>query len=190
MPELHTRPLDADSWPFAELVEANNGVWGACWCMGFHPEGFGDSAEANRIAKHERVCAGTAQAALVFEDDRCLGWCQYGLPDHLTRIKSKKPYDAGADPNDPADWRITCFYVGKGLRKRGVAGAALAGALDQIAAAGGGVVESYPEDITGATTSAAFLHNGTLALFERHGVEPMRKIVKRRWVVRRTVDPT
>jgi len=26
------------TWPdFAALVEANNGVWGGCWCMGFHP---------------------------------------------------------------------------------------------------------------------------------------------------------
>ncbi len=35
-----TRPLTADTWgDFANLVEANNGVWGGCWCVGFHPEG-------------------------------------------------------------------------------------------------------------------------------------------------------
>ena len=33
-----TALLDADTWSdFARLVEANNGVWGGCWCMGFHP---------------------------------------------------------------------------------------------------------------------------------------------------------
>ena len=42
MPGYTTRPLDAESWPdFAELVEAHNGVWGGCWCMGFHPKGPG-----------------------------------------------------------------------------------------------------------------------------------------------------
>jgi hypothetical protein len=31
------RPLDVGTWPaFARLVEANNGVWGGCWCAGFH----------------------------------------------------------------------------------------------------------------------------------------------------------
>ena len=36
-----TRPLTPDTWAdFAELVEANNGVWGGCWCIGFHPEGI------------------------------------------------------------------------------------------------------------------------------------------------------
>jgi len=33
------RPLGASTWDaFAELVERNNGVFGGCWCMGFHPE--------------------------------------------------------------------------------------------------------------------------------------------------------
>ena len=35
-----TRPLSPDTWgDFAGLVEANNGVWGGCWCIGFRPEG-------------------------------------------------------------------------------------------------------------------------------------------------------
>ena len=33
--ELVVRPLAPDTWDaFAQLVEANNGVWGGCWCMG------------------------------------------------------------------------------------------------------------------------------------------------------------
>jgi hypothetical protein len=36
-----TRLLSPDTWDdFARLVEANNGVWGGCWCMGFHREGL------------------------------------------------------------------------------------------------------------------------------------------------------
>ena len=54
-PGYSTRPLDADTWSdFARLVEANNGVWGGCWCMGFHPEGVGDTTrEMNRKRKAE-----------------------------------------------------------------------------------------------------------------------------------------
>ena len=34
--------LTPETWDdFAALVEASNGVWGGCWCMGFHPEGVG-----------------------------------------------------------------------------------------------------------------------------------------------------
>jgi|GEM_PF-6067240 len=32
------KPLNEATWPaFAALVEANNGIFGGCWCIGFHP---------------------------------------------------------------------------------------------------------------------------------------------------------
>jgi hypothetical protein len=41
-PTYSVRPLDESTWPaFAALVERNNGIFGGCWCMGFHPEGVG-----------------------------------------------------------------------------------------------------------------------------------------------------
>ena len=45
------RALGAATWPdFARLVERHNGVWGGCWCMGFHAEGVG-RAVSTRVAK-------------------------------------------------------------------------------------------------------------------------------------------
>jgi hypothetical protein len=80
------RALDESTWPaFAELVERNGGVFGGCWCMGFHPEGVGKQSTAalNRERKLNRVRAGTTHAALVFDGDECVGWCQFGVPDEL-----------------------------------------------------------------------------------------------------------
>ena len=85
------------------------------------------------------------------------------------------------------DWRITCFFVANKQRRRGVADAALHGALAEIERLGGGTVESYPEDAAGRKVSGSFLHNCTLQMFERHGFERDRQIGKHRWVVRRTV---
>ena len=46
MTTYETRLLTAETWDdFAALVEANNGVWGGCWCMGFHPEGLAGTPE-------------------------------------------------------------------------------------------------------------------------------------------------
>ena len=36
-----------------------------------------------------RVRAGTAHAALVFDGDDCVGWCQFGAPDEVPRIKNR-----------------------------------------------------------------------------------------------------
>ena len=41
-PTYTVEALDESTWvAFAALVERNNGVFGGCWCMGFHSEGVG-----------------------------------------------------------------------------------------------------------------------------------------------------
>lgn len=188
MTTLVTKPLDTSTWPdFAQLVEANNGVWGGCWCMGFHAkgEGWGKSADLNRQEKECLVRDGKAHAALVFDGERCVGWCQFGPTAELPRIKNRRAYLAkgAALP----DWRITCFFTGKGHRGKGVASVGLAGALQEIARAGGGIVEGYPDDTACGRVSGAFLFNGALPMFERLGFTRSRLIGKSKWVVSRTV---
>jgi len=188
MKKYETKPLNSTTWPeFAQLVEANNGVWGGCWCMWYHgkdatPE---DTAEAKRKAKECLVREGRAHASLVYESGTCVGWCQFGSPDELPRIHNKRAYLA-TDPVLPK-WRITCFFVGKGHRGEGVATAALKGAIEQIKQLGGGRIEGYPEETEGRKASPAFLFNGALTTFEKQGFKPSRKIGKHKWVVTRTV---
>jgi GNAT superfamily N-acetyltransferase len=114
-----------------------------------------------------------------------MGWCQFGPPDELPRIKSRAAYEKGRAAL-PA-WRIGCCYVGKGHRRQGVAAAALAGALDLIAALGGGTVEGYPE--AADSVPAGFLYNGALSTYEQLGFNRTRKIGKHRWVVTTAVKP-
>jgi hypothetical protein len=186
--DFATKPLDAGTWAdFARLIEDHHGVWDGCWCLGFHAEGAPHvhTPEQRRALKEVRVREGRAHAALVYHGVQCVGWCQFGPTDELPRIKHQKAYREGLQ--QLPDWRITCFFVGRTQRHRGVAEAALVGALDEIARLGGGIVESYPEDTVGRKVSGSFLHNATVAMFERHGFERDRQIGKHRWVVSRLV---
>jgi len=90
------------------------------------------------------------------DGDQCLGWCQFGPTEELPEIKSRRRYDK--DLTSLPDWRITCFFTVKGLRRRGVADAALGGALAEIGRHGGGTVEGYPEETDDRTLSGSFLH--------------------------------
>lgn len=188
MPRFTTQALSAATWTdFAALAAAHNGVWGGCWCMGFHLKGpgWGVSPDRNRDDKQALVVQGRARAALVYDGADCVGWCQFGTPDEVPRIKNAKAYLA-TNPDLP-DWRITCFFVGKGYRGKGVAAAGLAGAVALIAGLGGGRVEGYPEDTAARSVSGSFLYNGTLAMFHRAGFVPERLIGKHKWVVGRQV---
>lgn len=63
-PTYTVRPLDASSWDaFAELVERNNGIFGGCWCVGFHPQSQW-KGRVHRDAKEHLVRTGGAHAAL------------------------------------------------------------------------------------------------------------------------------
>jgi len=190
-PAYTTRPLDADTWDdFARLVEANNGVWGGCWCMGFHPEGVGKgtTADQNREAKREHVRRGTVHQILVYDGDLCVGWCQYGAPAELPNIKNPKAYEK--ELAELPDWRIGCIFTDKSRRGEGVARAAVAGALDAIKRAGGGLVEAYPEQLEERPPQrGAYLHTGPEDLYAQFGFERDRRIAKWRWVMRRRVAP-
>jgi GNAT superfamily N-acetyltransferase len=180
------RSLDWSTWPdFARLVEANNGVWGGCWCMWYHRKDGGETPEQKRAAKERLVGEGRAHAALVFDGDDCVGWCQFGSPQELPCLHNERAYLA-ANAGLP-DWRITCFFSGKGYRGKGVADAALKGAVEQIRQLGGGRIEGYPELTDGRKAAPAFLFNGSLSMFERLGFARSRPIGKHKWVVTRTI---
>ncbi|MCB1824752.1 MAG: GNAT family N-acetyltransferase [Candidatus Competibacteraceae bacterium] len=179
------RTLSPVTWDdFASLVERHNGVWGGCWCLEFHEDGRARGLDR----KDKKLChvqRGTAHAALVYKENRCVGWCQFGTPAELPRIKHRKEYENGIDALP--DWRVTCFFTDKEFRGRGVSNAALKGALTQIEGLGGGLVESYPEAVAGRKVSASFLYNGSLSLFEHHGFERVRRLGKNHWVVAKHV---
>ena len=185
------RPLKTDTWDdFARLAEKHNGICGGCWCIWFHPRCVEKEpgAAGNRAYKERLVRDGRAHAALVFDGGAAVAWCEYGSPDELPNIYHKKEYTAGltALPN----YHITCFFVDRDYRRRGVAAAALHGALDLIARSGGGVVEAYPHDTHGRNTSSSFLYNGTRSLFEKAGFTYERPKGTKNCVMRKIIAPS
>lgn len=189
MTEYRIEALTPETWDaYARLLERNNGVFGGCWCTWFHTMSWEKKHDwdGNRELKHRLVCEDRAHAALVFDGDDVVAWCQFGSPQELPNIRHRKQYEAESDL-DP-DYRVTCLFVDKSHRRRKVSDVALSGAVDLIAGAGGGVVEGYPHDKQGKRE--AVLYSGTRALFERHGFAYVRPKGTTNCVMRREVAAT
>lgn len=187
---LTVRPLTPETWDaFADLAERHNGVWGGCWCTFFHTfeAEKTHTVEGNRALKEQLVREDKAHAALVFDGEVAVGWCEYGPPAELPNINHRKEYEALLV--DPPDYRVTCFFVDKRYRRQGVSAIALRGALELIAEAGGGLVETYPQDTAGKKITASFLYNGTRSLFEQAGFTYVRPKGKNHCVMTKTVKP-
>ena len=167
--EFSIQALTMNTWPnFEELVQKHKGFWGGCWCTYFHqkPPEYKKSPEANKGLKERLVKEGKTHAALVFHQKTCVAWCQFGSPQELPNIYHKKEV---LSKMTLPDWRITCFFVDKEYRKKGLAVFALGGAVALIKEQGGGVIESYPQETGGKKVSSSFLYNGTKEIFEKVG---------------------
>jgi GNAT superfamily N-acetyltransferase len=191
MTEYTIKPLDSETWDaYARLLDKHKGAgFGAgCWCTWFHPPTeAGSEPETGRARKERLVREGKAHAALVFDDDVAVAWCQFGSPAELPGIHHKREYEAGLV--SLPDYRLTCIFVDRNHRHEGLARVALEGALDLIARAGGGVVEGYPHDTAGKKMSSTFLYNGTRSMYEKAGFEYERPKGKNNCVMRKIVVP-
>ena len=186
---MRVRPLDETTWPdFAGLVERHNGVWGGCWCMGFHAEGVGrtKTAAQNRSEKEGRVREGRAHAALVYDGATCVGWCQFGPTDELPRIKHQRAYLDGLErASGLADHVL--LRRPQAPAQRGRLGRARTALWARSRGSGAARWRAIPRTSKAGRSPASFLHNGTVSMFERHGFERTRRLGKHHWVVTRVV---
>jgi GNAT superfamily N-acetyltransferase len=194
MSEYEIRALTSQTWDaFADLCASHNGGgMGDCWCCWFHNATVAERRACGggdwRGYKERLVREGRAHAALVFDGEAAVGWCEYGTPEELPGIFHRKEVESAGTPLP--DYRLTCFFVARRYRRKGVATAALDGALQLIAEAGGGVAESYPQDTAGNKVAASFLYNATRGMFERAGFTYERPKGKNHCVMRKVIEPS
>jgi len=177
---FHSKELSPDTWQdFARLFEKHGGVWGGCYCMYYHTtQGWSRrTARQNEEEKELLVQAGKSHGILVYDDDteQPVGWCQFGPREELPRIERKRGYKAAGEDSL---WRVTCFFIDKEHRKRGVAREALRAALEVMRREGAKNVEAYPLETIRERYSSSFLWAGTKHLFFQFGFRQTRKLGK------------
>ncbi|WP_214327114.1 GNAT family N-acetyltransferase [Nonomuraea sediminis] len=185
MTELDIRP--ATSWPDVEAVFGPQGAHGGCWCLWFRATGA-HFRELKGEGARDRLRAlvdapGPAPGVLAFLDGAPVGWCAVApREDHLRLAKSPamKPLDAA----EPGVWAVTCFYVTRSGRGKGIPVALLSGAVDYAASCGARAVEGYPID-TDRKLMAAELYHGWRALFDAAGFREVARRTPTRPVMRR-----
>ena len=184
--DFRIKQLGARTWPdFVRVMEKHDGVWGGCWCVAFHltTRDLKRLATPPREFKESLVRANRAHAALVYDGPDVVGWCQFGTPAEL-------PGRMGGFARlalDEPDWRLTCFFVDRDRRREGIADTALAGALQLIAAKGGGTVDGYPIATRGKPYSSSFLWGGTEPMFLAAGFSQVGALGTSKLVMRKVV---
>jgi len=179
--KLRIKSLTPKVWPAFEGLFGKKGACNGCWCMNWRigREYCRRSPEANKADFKEIVKRGPAPGLLAFEGDLAVGWCQLtprsALPwlDRQWRLKRV---------DDLPVWSISCFYIRKCYRRKGVTSALIKGALKAAKDAGAPALEAYPLDakLTGSSSWTGFA-----STFERLGFKTVARHSPPRPIMRR-----
>jgi len=170
---------------------------GSCWCMYYQrPKpvlrgGAVDKHRAvNRRDKAKLVREGRSHAVLVYEAETPIGWCQYGPREELPRIDAGRNYrEVGPPAHGAKLWRITCFFVDRAHRGKGVAKFALRAALESIKREGGGIVEAYPVVSKKMAAVPEWRWFGTPGMFQKEDFRRIARLGTSGVLMRKTVSP-
>lgn len=177
------------SWEALETVFGTRGDPSGCWCQWFKlPRKDWDETgpDGKTDMLHSQVDAGSP-GVLAFLGEEPVGWAAvepYSAYPSLRRSPISKRL--AGDPDEP--WAVTCFVVRLDFRRRGIARALLAGAVEHARERGAQLIEGYPVDPdVRPSLSNAERYHGTVSLFESAGFEVVRRPSATRAVMRRTV---
>jgi GNAT superfamily N-acetyltransferase len=134
--------------------------------------------QKNKEAFHEIVENGPAPGLLAFIDDYPVRWCQLTprdtVPwlDHTWRLKRV---------DDLSVWSISCLYIRKGYRRRGITSGLIEAATVAAKRAGAPALEAYPLDAdltpsaSGTGYASTFLRAGFREVIRRVPPRPIMR---------------
>jgi GNAT superfamily N-acetyltransferase len=163
--EFSVCPVTPDLWPaFVDLFGKPGGSNG-CWCMYWRlgPEYHRRPRELNETAMHYIVEAGPPPGLLAFAGDVPVGWCQLTPRHALPWLEHRF-----AAVDDTPVLVVSCFFVRRGYRGRGVVSALLEGAIEAAYSAGAPTLEAYPVDMD-APRHTNNDYSGRVSTFTRAG---------------------
>jgi GNAT superfamily N-acetyltransferase len=166
---LDVRPIEPSDWTALEQLFGERGACGGCWCMAWRRPGREweeHRGASNRRAMQRLVASDTPPGLLAFAGSEAVGWCSVAPRAAFRSLETKRSL---ATEWDERTWSITCFFVRKDWRGKGVGDALLTGAVRFARAAGARRIEGYPAVPTKGTLPAAFAWTGVPAMFERAG---------------------
>jgi GNAT superfamily N-acetyltransferase len=153
------------------------------WWRRPHAEFIRGKGDGNRRALRRVVAAGPAPGLLAYADDEPVGWCAVAPRDAYPRLARSRVL---APVDDRRVWSITCFFVTRHWRGRGVSRALLEDAAQFARRHGARLLEGYPVDRPGRSADA-FVYTGLASTFTRAGFRQVARRSPTRPVVRRAL---
>ena len=186
-PALRFLPATAERWDDLAALFGERGACGGCWCMAWRltrSEFVRRKGKGNRDALRRLVRGGDPPGILAYDGERPIGWCAVApRADYATLARSHvlKPVD------ESPVWSISCLFVDKGSRRRGVSIRLIRAAAEFAGACGARMVEGYPVEPRAGFQPDPFVWTGLASAFRRAGFREVARRSETRPIMRRAV---
>jgi GNAT superfamily N-acetyltransferase len=186
---LTFEPVTPGRWKDFEALFGARGACAGCWCMyfrGTRKQYTKNQGAGNKRRMKKIITGGEVPGILAYHGGEAVGWCAVGPRewyDALTRSRVAAPVD------DKPVWSITCNFVRKDYRRRGVSTRLLAAAAKYAASSGARIVEGYPVEAKKPDAPDPFMYHGSASAFRKAKFKEVARRAASRPVMRRTVRP-
>ena len=176
-------PLTSYNWnDFVELF-GNKGACGGCWCMNWRLKAAEynlTKGEGNKKAM-KKLLKKSSPGILAYAKDKAIGWCAVATRDEYIRLETSKilkPVD------DKKVWSISCFFIAKQFRGKGLSVLLLKAAVDFAISKGASIVEEYPTESANGHMADVFVWTGIASTFQKAGFKEVVRRSKARPIMR------
>jgi GNAT superfamily N-acetyltransferase len=117
------------------------------------------------------VDSGVATGLLAYLHGDIVGWIAVEPRDSYPRLAHSRilqPVD------DQTVWSVTCFFVAKKFRRKGITVELLKAAVEHVRKQGGKIVEGYPIE-TQKDMPSPFIYTGAASAFEQAGFQEVAR---------------
>jgi GNAT superfamily N-acetyltransferase len=186
-PSLVCHPLTPDRWADFERLFGPRGACGGCWCTVWRQSRADfdrNKGDGNRRLMLDLVESGEPPGILGYLGDEPVGWCAVARREDypaLERSRVLKPVD------DTPVWSVSCLFVHKDHRKKGVSVGLLRAAVEFVRQRGGAVVEGYPVVPKSDDMPPVFAWTGLESAYRAAGFTEVARRSDTRPIMRRDV---
>ena len=173
-------PLNVQRWDDLVTLFGRGGANSGCWCMWWRlrakdwSAGAGaaahDPVHGNKAAFEAVVATGAPTGLLAYDDEAPVGWCAVAPRSAYPRLLRSTTI-APLDPDEPGGWSVSCFFIKRSHRARGLGHTLLAAAVEWATEHGASVIEGYPVETDGVRRTSGDYFTGTVSQFRQAGFE-------------------
>jgi GNAT superfamily N-acetyltransferase len=189
-------PANEAPWEDLQAVFGSRGSARSCQCQRYKlapKEAFSKFPAEERARRlREQTNPGDPAAEsttglVAYLDDDPVGWCavqpRTAYPG-LMRVYRTPWEGRNEDKTDDSIWAVTCVFVRAGYRKRGIAYALAAAAVEHARARGARALEAYPMRAEAGGITWDEIHVGAQSIFAAAGMAEVSRPGIRRAVMR------